>query len=286
MSGAFLAGVVAGYGIAVPVGAIGVLIAGLSARTSLRIGAAAGMGAATADGIYALVAVVGGAAVAGIIAPVETPLRWLGAVALLVIAGWTTWGAVRRPVVTAREKQQKAAREKRQKAAREKRQKAAREQQPEAAREQQPEAAREQQPEAAREQQPEAAREQRPGTAREKRLAAAGERPAAAGGGRSSAVRDGRPATALRAYTGVLALTLLNPATVIYFAALVLGSGGAGGGVWFVTGAFLASASWQLLIAGGGSLIGRVLTSDRGRLITTLVSSAVIASLAVSLLIT
>ncbi|MEU4160650.1 LysE family transporter [Actinoplanes sp. NPDC026670] len=199
MSGAFLAGVVAGYGIAVPVGAIGVLIAGLSARTSLRIGAAAGMGAATADGIYALVAVAGGAAVAGIIAPVETPLRWFGAAVLLALAGWTAWGAVRRPGVTERAE---------------------------------------------------------------------------------------RPATALRAYAGILALTLLNPATVIYFAALVLASGGAGGGVWFVTGAFLASASWQLLIAGGGSLIGRTLTSDRGRLITALVSSLVIAVLALRLLTT
>ena len=64
MSTAFLAGVVAGYGVAVPVGAIAVLIAGLSARTSLRVGAAAGMGAATADGIYALIAVLGGAALA------------------------------------------------------------------------------------------------------------------------------------------------------------------------------------------------------------------------------
>ncbi|WP_433794356.1 LysE family transporter [Actinoplanes sp. CA-252034] len=199
MSGAFLAGVVAGYGIAVPVGAIGVLIAGLSARTSLRIGAAAGMGAATADGLYALAAVAGGAAVAGALAPVETPLRWLGAAVLLALAGWTAWGAVRRPGVTE---------------------------------------------------------------------------------------RNERPATALRAYTGVLALTLLNPATVIYFAALVLGSGGAGGGAWFVTGAFLASASWQLLIAGGGSLIGRVLTGDRGRLVTALVSSVVIAVLAVRLITT
>ncbi|GIE36997.1 lysine transporter LysE [Actinoplanes italicus] len=198
MSGAFLAGVVAGYGIAVPVGAIGVLIAGLSARTSLRVGAAAGMGAATADGIYALIAVAGGAAVASAVAPVATPLRWAGALVLLALAGWTALGAIRRPGITE---------------------------------------------------------------------------------------RDERPATALRAYAGVLALTLLNPATVIYFAALVLGSGGAGGGVWFVAGAFLASASWQLLIAGGGSLIGRFLTGDRGRLVTALVSSVVIAVLAVHLLL-
>ncbi|MBB2941482.1 arginine exporter protein ArgO [Actinoplanes lutulentus] len=208
MNGAFLAGVVAGYGIAVPVGAIGVLIAGLSARTSLRVGAAAGLGAATADGIYALVAVVGGAAVAAVIAPFATPLRWAGAVVLLGLAGWTAWGALRH-----RAKDQS-------------------------------------------------------------RVLPAKEGPENGSG------------AVLRAYLGVLALTLFNPATVIYFAALVLGSGGAGGGVWFVAGAFLASASWQLLIAGGGSLIGRVLTGERGRLVTALTSSALIAALALHLLTT
>lgn len=43
----------------------------------------------------------------------------------------------------------------------------------------------------------------------------------------------------------------------------------------------LASASWQLLIAGGGSLVGRVLTGPRGRRVTALASSAIIAGLAV-----
>ena len=197
MSAAFLAGVVAGYGIAVPVGAIGVLIAGLSARISLRVGAAAGLGAATADGVYALVAVLGGAALAGMIAPIATPLRWMAAAALLLIAGHTAYRAVR-PRGT------------------------------------------------------------------------------------------GNPATRLvsarAAYAGILGLTLLNPATVIYFAALILGRGGAGGGLPFVAGAFLASASWQLLLAGGGSMVGRLLTGERGRLVTALVSSAVIAVLAVTLL--
>jgi arginine exporter protein ArgO len=81
-----------------------------------------------------------------------------------------------------------------------------------------------------------------------------------------------------------LGLTLLNPATVVYFAALVLGRGGAGGGAWFVVGAFLASASWQLLIAASGALAGRLLTGPRAQLITALVSSGVIAVLAVLLL--
>jgi arginine exporter protein ArgO len=90
--------------------------------------------------------------------------------------------------------------------------------------------------------------------------------------------------TPVRAYLGILGLTLLNPATIVYFAALVLGRGGTGGGVWFVVGAFLASASWQLLIAGGGALVGRLLTGERGRLITSLVSSVVIAVLAIALI--
>jgi arginine exporter protein ArgO len=195
MSAAFLAGVAAGYGIAVPVGAIGVLIAGLSARTSLRVGAAAGLGAATADGVYALIAVAGGAAIAGLVAPIATPLRWVAAGVLLLLAASTAWGAFKKP-----------------------------------------------------------------------------------------AEGETKPVGVWRAYAEILGLTLLNPATVIYFAALVLGRGGSGGGAWFVIGAFLASASWQLLIAGGGSLIGRVLTGERGRMITALVSSGVITVLAVRLL--
>ena len=207
-----MAGVAAGYGIAVPVGAIGVLIVGLSARTSLRVGAAAGMGAATADGLYALVAVAGGAAVAGVIAPFATPLRWVAAVVLLGLAAVTARSAFR------------------------------------------------------------------------KRDAAEGVADRSALRRRGAAASVAGPRTALRAYLGVLGLTLLNPATVIYFVALVLGRGGAGGGGWFVLGAFLASASWQLAIAGGGSLVGRLLTGERGRRLTALVSSLVIAVLAVRLL--
>lgn len=88
----------------------------------------------------------------------------------------------------------------------------------------------------------------------------------------------------------MLALTLLNPATVVYFAALVLGrqdsaapalpAAGA-----FVLGAFVASASWQLLVAGGGTMVGRVLAGPRGRLGTALVSSAILAALAVVMLV-
>ncbi len=88
----------------------------------------------------------------------------------------------------------------------------------------------------------------------------------------------------------MLALTLLNPATVVYFAALVLGRQDSAAPALsiagaFVLGAFLASASWQLLVAGGGTLVGRILTGPRGRLGTALVSSTIIAALAVTMLL-
>jgi arginine exporter protein ArgO len=56
---------------------------------------------------------------------------------------------------------------------------------------------------------------------------------------------------------------------------------GVAGGVVFVLAAFLASASWQLLLAGGGAALGRVATGHRAHLVTGLVSAAVIALLAV-----
>ncbi|MGK5741737.1 LysE family transporter [Micromonospora sp. URMC 103] len=205
MTGAFLAGLVAGYGVAIPVGAIAVLILGLSARTSFRVGAAAALGVATADGLYAAVAALGGAALAAVIAPVAGPLRTVAAAVLLALAAHTAWRALRP------------------------------------------------------------------------------RSPSASRGGRGLE----SPA---RAFGGVLALTLLNPATVVYFAALVLGRGDAadpdpGAAALFVLGAFVASASWQLLIAGGGTLVGRALAGARGRLVTALASSVIIAALALATLL-
>ena len=48
-----------------------------------------------------------------------------------------------------------------------------------------------------------------------------------------------------------------------------------------MTAAFLASASWQLLLAAGGSALGRFVAGSRGRLATALVSSVLIVILAV-----
>ncbi|MEU7819535.1 LysE family transporter [Catellatospora sp. NPDC049133] len=207
MSAALVGGLLAGYGVAVPVGAIALLLMSLTARTSLRIGAAAALGVAAADGIYALVAVLGGAALARWIEPISTPLRWIAVAVLLYIAGHTAWSAIRHY--------------------------------------------------------------RDPARARETKLLD----------------------TPGRAFLALLGLTLLNPMTIVYFGALVLGGQQAMDGLTgpegavFVTAAFLASASWQLTVAAGGALVGKVLATPRGRLVTALVSSLVISVLAVALVV-
>ncbi|AZQ32589.1 lysine transporter LysE [Streptomyces cyaneochromogenes] len=203
MTAALVAGLLAGYGIAVPVGAVATYLVSLSARTSLRTGICAALGVATADGLYALVATVGGSALAAALRPVLVPLRWASALVLALIA-------VRGAVIAVRQY-------------------------------------------------------------RAHRLATRATPP---------------PPSPAHAYLALLGITLLNPTTVIYFAALVLGTRASDAvppleqGV-FVLAAFAASASWQLLLAGGGALLGRVLTGHRGRLVTALVSSGVILALAV-----
>ncbi|GAA3434292.1 LysE family transporter [Kutzneria kofuensis] len=198
MSAALVAGLVAGYGIAIPVGAVGAYLMALTARTSLRVGAAAAMGVATADGLYALISTLGGSALAPVVQPITTPLRWASAAVLVVLA---IRGAVK--AVTSYRRPQEV---------------------------------------------------------------------------------SGRELTdPVRAYAALLGITLVNPMTLIYFTALVLGGPTAGDGAVFVLAAFAASASWQLLLAGGGALLGQALAGPRGRLATALVSSAVIVGLAVGL---
>ena len=207
MTGALVAGLLAGYGVAVPVGAIAILIVGLTARTSLKVGVGGALGVATADGLYALVAVLGGAALADPIDPIASPLRWVAVAVLVALAVRTATTAVRH--------------------------------------------------------------HRDPASAPPRTDAGLG--------------------TPARAYLGLLGLTLLNPMTIVYFSALVLGrqaSDGlsAAGEAVFVAAAFAASASWQLVIAGSGSLVGRLVSGPRGRLITALVSSVVIVVLAGRLL--
>jgi arginine exporter protein ArgO len=200
------AGLAAGYGIAMPVGAVGAYLVALTARTSLRTGVFAALGVATADLVYALIAVCGGAALANVLHPVALPLRRGSAVVLIALAVYGAVAAIRRY---------------------------------------------------------------------------RGRRDGAQAGPAVSGVA--------RAYLGMWGMTMMNPLTVVYFTALVLGRqaaatpGGADQAV-FVVAVFAASASWQLTLAGGGAFLGRVLAGSRGRLVTALASSIVIGVLAVRLL--
>jgi arginine exporter protein ArgO len=205
VTGALVAGLLAGYGIAIPIGAVGAYLVTLSATAGPRVGAAAALGVATVDGLYAAVAVLGGTALSGRIAPYAGVAHRLAALVVLVVAGWLVVGAIRRY-----------------------------------------------------------------------------RRHATATAGRDTAL------TPVRAYAVLLGMTLLNPTTLVYFGAVVVGGqagalGGPATGVVFVVAAFLASASWQLLLAAGGLLLGRLLTGPRGRLVTTLAAAGVVVALAIRL---
>ena len=70
-----------------------------------------------------------------------------------------------------------------------------------------------------------------------------------------------RGGSARRTFGVFLGITLLNPITVTYFAALILGLTATGAGpaekAAFVAGAFLASLSWQTLLAAVGAFLHR-----------------------------
>ena len=85
---AFLSGVVAGYGIAIPVGPIAILILELGLRRGFRIAFSAGAGAASADLIYATVAAVAGTFLASVLTPYASILRVGSALGLIAIGAW------------------------------------------------------------------------------------------------------------------------------------------------------------------------------------------------------
>jgi arginine exporter protein ArgO len=175
LTSAFVTGALAGAAIAIPVGAIAILIIELGIRRGFWPAAAAGLGAATADGLYATLAALGGGAVAAALAPIADPLRVVAVVALLVVA----IRGLRRALTNGRA------------------------------------------------------------------VADALDAPASAGG----------------TYGRFLALTLLNPATVMYFTALILGlpqlGSSPGERVAFASGAFIASSTWQVALAGMAALAHR-----------------------------
>lgn len=202
MIAALGAGLVAGYGVALPVGAVAIYLVTLTARTSARVGISAAFGVATADAVYAVLAVVGGSALADRAESISGALRVLSCVVLVGLAARLSIGALRSW-----------------------------------------------------------------GSGAEPHL------------GRSVTLSPAR------AYVGLLGVTLVNPTTVVYFVALIVGRGGASlsgsDRAGFVVGVLVASASCQLAFASSGALLGRAVIGRRSQLITALVSSAVIVALAV-----
>jgi arginine exporter protein ArgO len=92
----------------------------------------------------------------------------------------------------------------------------------------------------------------------------------------------------VRAYFALLGLTALNPATLAYFTALVLGTQADAAvstpdRVVFVAAVFVASAAWQLLLVVTGAALGHVAGGRRGQLAIALVSGAVMLALAARL---
>jgi threonine/homoserine/homoserine lactone efflux protein len=83
---ALLLGVAAGYAIAIPFGPIAVLIVRTGLRQGFRAAAAAGAGTATADLVFATIAMLFGAAASALLAPILPAARLVAGAALAVIA--------------------------------------------------------------------------------------------------------------------------------------------------------------------------------------------------------
>jgi arginine exporter protein ArgO len=200
----FFTGVAAGYGIAIPVGAIAVLIVEVGIKCGFRCAFLAGAGAATADLMYAGLAVIGGAALAGLVEAVDQQLRIVSAIVLAVIAVVGLRRARRRPETV--------------------------------------------------EMTPFPNRRELVGT-----------------------------------YARFVGLTVINPTTIVYFAAVIVGLGVADdmsivAGALFVVGAFLASLSWQTLLAAVGASAGNRL-SDRVQAVAIIMGNLVILAFAVVILV-
>ena len=194
-------GALAGLGVAMPLGAISVLLIGEGVARGFRAAAPAGLAVGLVDTVYCALAVVLGVVAAPAIAAWGSWPRAVGGCALIVIAAFGLWRAWRR-----------------------------------------------------------------------------------------SGDGDGSPpaGSGWRLFGLFLGLTAINPATLVYFAAITVGLahllGSAAAGGLFVVGVGVASISWQLLVvAAGGLLRGR--TTPRARRITALVGNVIVAGLGMAMLL-
>ncbi len=198
----FIEGLIAGYGIAIPVGAVAILIVNMAMRCGFKIGFSAGAGAAAADVIYATIAVVTGTILVGLLAPIAP---WLPIFSGLLLLGMGIWGLWK---------------------------------------------------------------------------------------GLKHANRDSKTAEvcgAVRMFGQFLGITIVNPLTIVYFAALILGSGPTALTLMdrtvFIMGVGIASLSWQTLLAGIGTA-GHHQLSPRFQVFAIIFGNVVVILLGLRILVT
>jgi threonine/homoserine/homoserine lactone efflux protein len=199
---ALVAGLLAGLGIAVPLGAIAVLLIGEGVAHGFRAGAAGALAVGTVDTLYCTAAILLGQVAAPVITSWGAWPARVGGTALVAISAFGLWRTL-------------------------------------------------------------------------------------------TASRDGEDAgppagSPWRRFALFLGLTAINPATLIYFAAITVGlahllqSPLAAG--LFIAGVGTASISWQLLVVAGGALLRGRLTS-RARRVTGLVGNVIIAALGIAMIV-
>ena len=194
----FIDGLIAGYGIAIPVGAVAILIVSVSMQAGFRAGFMAGAGAASADFMYAVLASVAGTAVIALLQPFTQPLRIISGLVLIAMATIAIWQGLRKP-----------------------------------------------------------------------------------GSSKKSAQATGAWST----YAQFLGITLINPLTIVYFTALILGRDPAARldlaeQALFALGAGISSLSWQTLLAGLGG-VARNRLSQRFRFWATILGNLLVLALGI-----
>ena len=202
---AFWEGVVAGFGIAIPVGAIAILIIDTGLNNGFWAGFSAGAGAATVDTLYAAVAVMAGVAVLSYLAPISTLLRVASA---FVLIGLGLYGLLK----IRREREKKG-----------------------------------------------------------------------------SNSTSGESRTYLSIYARFFGITLLNPLTIAYFGALILGRSLST--YWtsieqlaFIIGAGLASLSWQTFLAATGTT-ARYFFSEKAQNYVSVAGNIIVIALGVRIFV-
>ena len=199
----FIEGLMAGYGIAIPVGAVAILIINISTRRGFGIGFMAGAGAATADILYAIFATVMGTISTALLEFIALPLRILGGLLLAGLAASSLWQGVRKS---------------------------------------------------------------------------------------SQSSKTAEVCGPLRMYAQFVGLTVVNPLTIVYFTAFILGRTPATASflfatsLLFVAGVGLASLSWQTVLAGLGGIVHSRL-APRIQLATTVIGNLFVLVLGLRMLI-